>query len=95
MVTFKVKPEALDETKILIRDYVENIILNEEDTLLYRSLQEKEDPTKFIHFMTFKDDFAEQQHSRANYYKEFLEMLYPQCEVEPVYTDLVRLAFHN
>ena len=95
MVTFKVKPEALNETKILIRDFVENIILNEEDTLLYRTHQEKKDPTKFVHFMTFKDEYAEEQHRRANYCQEFAESLYPLCEEQPVYTDLERLAFHN
>ena len=95
MVTFKVKPEALDETKILIRDFVENIILNEEDTLLYRTHQEKENPTVFIHFMTFKDEYAEEQHNRANYCQEFVEMLIPLCETQPEYTRLDRLAFHN
>ena len=95
MVNFKVKSSALDEAKILIRDYVEQIILNEEDTLLYRSLQEKNDPTRFVHFMTFKDEYSENQHSKSNYTQEFVDELYPLCDEEPKFTDLNRVSFHN
>ena len=95
MVTFKVKSDALDEAKVLIRDFVEQIILNEEDTLLYRSLQEKNDPTRFIHFMTFKDEYSENQHSKSNYCQEFVDELSPLCDEEPKITDLNRVTFHN
>ena len=54
MVAYKVKNDSLDEAKMLVREFVENIKLNEGDTLLYRALQESDDPTKFIHFMTFQ-----------------------------------------
>lgn len=95
MVTFRVREEALDEAKMLVREFVENIILNEEDTLLYRSLQQSEDLTKFVHFMTFKDEFAESQHNKSNYCNEFVELLTPLCEEEIHITDLTRLAFHD
>ena len=95
MVTFKVRKEALDEVKMLVREFVENIILNEEDTLLYRALQQTNDPTRFVHFMTFKDDFAERQHNKSNYGAEFVELLTPFCEEEIQVTDLTRLAFHD
>ena len=95
MVTFRVRKEALDEAKMLVREFVENIILNEEDTLLYRALQESKDPTKFVHFMTFKDEFAERQHNKSNYCAEFVELLTPLCEEEIETIDLTRLAFHD
>ena len=95
MVTFKVREKALDEAKMLVREFVENIILNEEDTLLYRALQETNDPTKFIHFMTFSDDYAENQHKKSNYCAEFVESLAPLCDEEIRYTDLSRVAFHD
>ena len=95
MVTFRVKEGALDEAKMLVREFVENIILNEEDTLLYRSLQETNDPTRFIHFMTFTDDYAEKQHKNSNYCAEFVESLTPLCDEEISFTDLSRIAFHD
>ncbi len=95
MITFKVRKEGLDEAKMLVREFVENIILNEEDTLLYRTLQKTEDPTEFVHFMTFKDEYAENQHKISNYCSEFVELLTPLCEVEITTTDLTRLAFHD
>ena len=95
MVTYKVKLESVDEAKMLVREFVENIKLNEEDTLLYRALQENDDPTRFIHFMSFADEFADKQHRNANYCEEFTTALYPLCEEEPKFTELSRLAFHD
>lgn len=95
MLTFKVRKEALDEAKMLVREFVENIILNEEDTLLYRALQQTDDVTRFVHFMTFKDEFAERQHNKSNYHIEFIELLTPLCDEDVLVTDLTRLAFHD
>jgi len=95
MVAYKVRSEALDEAKMLVREFVENIKLNEEDTLLYRALQHEEDPTNFVHFMTFRDEYAENQHNNSNYCAEFVELLNPLCDGEIVFTDLSRLAFHD
>lgn len=95
MVTFKVREADLDEAKMLVREFVENIKLNEEDTLLYRALQQTNDPTKFIHFMTFSDEYAENQHKNSNYCAEFVEFLTPLCDEEIQFTDLSRLAFHD
>ncbi len=95
MVTYKVKTESLDEAKMLVREFVESIKLNEEDTLLYRALQQKDDPTKFIHFMSFEDEYAEEQHRSSSYCTEFTDSIYPLCDEDPVFTDLNRLAFHD
>jgi len=95
MVTYKVKKDSLDEAKTLVREFVENIKLNEEDTLLYRSLQQSDDPTKFVHFMSFQDDYAEEQHRKSNYCEEFTDSIYPLCDEDPKFTDLSRLAFYD
>ncbi len=95
MVAYKVKNDSLDEAKMLVREFVENIKLNEGETLLYRALQESDDPTKFIHFMTFADEYAEEQHRNSNYCEEFTESLLPLCDEDPTFTDLSRLAFHD
>lgn len=95
MVTYKVKKECLEEAKVLVREFVENIKLNEEDTLLYRALQEQGDETRFIHFMTFEDEYAADQHKNSNYFDEFESSMSEYCDEDPVYTDLNRLAFHD
>lgn len=95
MVTYKVNKEDLEEAKMLVREFVENIKLNEEDTLLYRALQEKSDPTRFIHFMSFEDDYAEEQHSNSNYCEEFTQSIEELCEEKPKFTVLNRLAFFD
>ena len=95
MVTFKVRKDALEEAKMLVREFVENIKLNEEDTLLYRAHQHANDPTQFVHFMTFADEYAERQHKDSNYAEEFVDMITPLCDEEIVITNLSRLAFHD
>ena len=95
MVTYKVKSDSLDEAKMLVREFVENIKLNEEDTLLYRALQQSDDPTKFIHFMSFGDEYGEEQHRKSNYCEEFTDSILPLCDEAPTFTDLSRLAFYD
>ena len=95
MVKFKVRQEAVDDAKRVIRDFVDQIKLNEEDTLLYRSLQDSEDPCSFVHFMSFRDDYGREVHQKSSYCREFVDELYPMCEIEPVFTPLDGVAFHN
>ena len=95
MVTYKVRKDSIDEAKMLVREFVENIILNEEDTLLYRTLQHSDDPTQFIHFMTFEDEYAEEQHQNSNYHEEFLSSMEELCDGSIKITNLNRLAFHD
>jgi len=95
MVTYKVKQESLDDAKMLVRELVENIKLNEEGTLLYRALQQNDDPTRFIHFMSFEDEYSEEVHRKSNYCDEFNVSILPMCDEEPSSTELNRLAFHD
>lgn len=95
MVKFKVIPTELEDAKRMIRDFLEQIKLNEDDTLLYRSLNLTEDPTQFIHFMSFKDEYARDFHQRSAHCREFVDQLYPICEEEPEFTSLNGVAFHN
>ena len=95
MVTYKVQKDALEEVKMLVREFVENIKLNEEDTLLYRAHQHSDDPTRFVHFMTFADEYAEEQHRKSNYYEEFMDMISALCDEKIIITKLSRLAFHD
>jgi len=66
-----------------IREFVEYVRSNEPDTLLYSSLQEKEDRNHFLHYLIFKDEAAHDRHANSEAVKIFTDVLYPNL-VAPV-----------
>jgi quinol monooxygenase YgiN len=83
MIPFQVKEDKLEEAKKVIHELISNIREKEPGTLLYKSLQLKNDPTSFIHFMIFADNDAHMQHRSAPYVMEFVKKLYTLCPNEP------------
>ena len=61
---FSVKPEALDRSRSAIEDFVSYVRASEPGTKLYLSLQDRADPTRFLHVMIF-DDEAPRTFTRA------------------------------
>ena len=90
--TFQVRRDGLDKAVAVISEFVDYVRANEPGTLRYDSLQERDDPTKFVHVFTFRDAKAEDIHSGSAAVKRFTDVLYPLC-VEPVqFTDFVMVA---
>jgi quinol monooxygenase YgiN len=83
MIPFQVREESLDDAKKLIKELIANVRENEPKTLLYTSLQMKQDPTSFIHFIIFADDDAHMRHRSAEYVLKFVKQLYELCPKEP------------
>jgi quinol monooxygenase YgiN len=83
---FTVKPEGLQEAQAAIREFVAAVNTNEPDTLRYEAWQRSDNA--FIHFMQFKDEAAEQLHTKTEHVQKFVAVLYPLCEQQPVFTDL-------
>lgn len=83
MIPFQVHEENLEEAKKTIRELIANVREHEPDTLLYKSLQLKNDPTSFIHFIIFANDEAHMHHRSAPYVIEFVKKLYEFCPNEP------------
>jgi len=83
MIPFQVKEEHLEEAKKTIRELIANVRGNEPETLLYKSLQLKSDPTSFIHFIIFADDDAHLRHRSADYVMKFVQKIYEFCPNEP------------
>lgn len=83
IIPFTVKTESLETVKIHVQDFISDIKKNEPGTLMYKSFQQKEDPEKFIHIMTFVDDNAETNHRQSSYCKYFVDKLYPLCTEMP------------
>jgi quinol monooxygenase YgiN len=56
---------------------------NEPDTLLYTSLQEKENRNHFLHYFIFRDENARDLHANSEAVNRFTSTLYPNL-VAPV-----------
>ena len=83
MIPFQVKEEHLEEAKKTIRELIAGVRENEPGTLLYQSLQLKNDPTSFIHFIVFADEDAHLRHRSAEYVIQFVKKIYEFCPNEP------------
>ena len=83
MIPFKVNEDKVDEAKKIINELISNVRESEPGVLLYKSLQVKEDPTTFIHFIIFKDGDAQMEHRKAGYVVKFVKDLYAVCPADP------------
>lgn len=77
VATFSVRREALETSRQVIEDFVAYVHRHEPGTRLYLSLQNQEDPTRFVHVMSFDDETAEELHRSSEAVKKFTEVLYP------------------
>ncbi|MEW6404321.1 MAG: antibiotic biosynthesis monooxygenase family protein [Chloroflexota bacterium] len=80
---FQVKKEALSECEAAIRKFVEYVRANEPKTLMYISLQQNNDPTRFLHYFIFEDEAARDRHANSLGTEHFTSVLYPNL-LEPV-----------
>jgi quinol monooxygenase YgiN len=76
---YQVKAESLELCPRAIREFVAYVRANEDGTLRYEVWQEKEDPTRFVHIFTFRDEAADKTHSESEAVKKFSSILYPEC----------------
>jgi len=73
-----VKPEALDRCRSVIEEFVAYVRANEPGTKLYLSLQDAEEPTRFLHVMIFQDEASENIHTNSEAVDRFTGTLYPE-----------------
>ncbi len=86
MVRYKVQPGKLDLVKEAIAAFVEAIAARELETR-YEAFETEEDRV-FVHVMAFADEAGEAFHQSAPHTLAFVEVLYPNCEEAPVFTNL-------
>jgi quinol monooxygenase YgiN len=85
--TFQVRRAGLERSLAAIREFIAYVAANEPGTLRYESWQESDDPTRFVHVLTFRDADAERIHSTSAAVERFTKVLYPECLAPVVFTD--------
>lgn len=88
IIPFEVYLKDIDKVKEIIRTFLRKIKENELDTLVYKSFQQKDQPEKFIHIMTFANEEAQNKHRNSPWCKTFVDQLYPKCKALPQPTSL-------
>ena len=90
---FQVKAESVVKRQKAVRKFIGYVPANEPGTLLYLSLQEKADPTQFLHYLAFDEAAAEERHRASEGVMRFTSVLYPELASPGVtFTDLILLA---
>jgi quinol monooxygenase YgiN len=73
---FEVHKEALEICEQTIQEFIDYVRVNEPDTILYTSLQEKENPTRFLHYFIFRNENSREIHSNSDAVNRFTSVLY-------------------
>jgi quinol monooxygenase YgiN len=92
IVQYKIKRKKLAKAKEALSEYVE-AVKNELGTTEYRVFQEKNDPTFFVHVMSFVDKNAKNTHLKTEHMKRLKNYLVPISKGKAVYTTLMDLKF--
>ncbi len=87
IVHYQVEKDKLDLVRPAIEKFVRAIRAAEPDTF-YEAYVHAQDATKYFHIMSFADAKAERAHQTAPHTNEFVAILYPNCSVQPHFTDL-------
>jgi quinol monooxygenase YgiN len=88
----EVKEEALEICQHAISLFVEYVRDHEPGTLSYISLQESENPTKFLHVFIFRDAKAKDVHTNSIAVNRFTSTLYPNLKAPVEFSEYQVLA---
>ena len=89
---FQVKPQALENCKQAIRDFVDYVRTHEPGTLQYTAMQETADATSFLHVFVFADAAARDRHANSDAVKHFTGLLYPNALAPVEFTEYTIVA---
>ena len=83
-----VRESGVEKVQQAIQEFVEYVQANEPGTKMYTAWQQKDDPTRFVHFFIFEDEAAHAFHSKSEAVKRFEAVYTPELEGgEVVFTD--------
>jgi quinol monooxygenase YgiN len=89
---FEVQNNALEVCRQTVQEFVDYVRANEPDTILYTSLQEKENPARFLHYFIFRDEHAREIYSRSDAVNRFTSVLYPNLVAAVEFTEYSNFA---
>jgi quinol monooxygenase YgiN len=85
---YRIKPSAVEKVKRAIEEFVDYVKANEPGTRKYVAWQQKDDPTRLVHFFIFEDATAHDVHSRSDAVKRFESVYRPELVgADVVFTD--------
>lgn len=91
--SYQVNPQAVGKVKHAIKEFVRYVEANEPGTLMYLAWQQKDDPTRFMHFFIFEDAAAQLRHGESEAVKRFESVYSPELVGgEVVFTDYELIA---
>ena len=89
MITKTAEFEALKGKRKKVVEAIEvftrAVHVSEPGSRLYLSLQDKDNPDKFLHVMAFENEGAELMHQQAGYTQEFMKIINLNCKKDPVF----------
>jgi quinol monooxygenase YgiN len=90
---YRVNAKAVDKVRKAVTEFVRYVKANEPRTRLYMAWQEKDDPTRFVHFFIFEDEAAHEAHGKSAAVKRFESIYSPELVKGPVdFTDYKLVA---
>jgi quinol monooxygenase YgiN len=93
---YQVNSQAIDKVKRAIREFVHYVKANEPGTRLYAAWQQKDDPTRFVHFFIFASEAAHTIHGESEAVKRFESLYSPELVGgEVIFTDYNLVAANN
>lgn len=84
LAEYRVRPEGVEKVKRAIQEFVPYVRAKEPGTRMYLAWQQKDDPTRFVHFFIFGDEPAHDAHSRSEAVRRFEAAYRPELAVGDV-----------
>ena len=90
---YRVKPSGIDKVRRAIAEFVVHVRDSEPGTRHYVAWQQKDDPTRFVHFFIFENEAAHAAHAGSAAVKRFEAAYRPELtEGAVVFTDYQPVA---
>jgi quinol monooxygenase YgiN len=90
-VEYQLKSSKLEEILPVIKTFIKAAQADVKHVAHYSGYQYASDPTKFIHLIVFTNAQNEKFHQQAGYTKTFVEALYPNCQIQPVFQEIAEI----
>ncbi len=75
---YQVRSSGVEKVKRAIEEFTKYVQANEPGTKMYVAWQQKDDPTRFVHFFIFESEAAQLAHSRSEAVKRFESAYRPE-----------------